>query len=204
MAFIIGIGGGSGAGKTTLANRLKEIFKEDVSMIQFDNYCCDQSSLPMEERGKVNYDIPSSYDGDLLYEHIKKLQSDEEILRPTYDFSTHTRTKETSLIKPSKIILVDGIMAFSYPLLFKQYDLRVYVDAQELTRFERRKKRDIVERGRTVESVTKQFYETVAPMHNIYIEPHKNKVDFLFDNDSNNGLDEKQVDALVKLIKSKL
>ncbi len=204
MAFIIGIGGGSGAGKTTLANRLKEIYKDNISVIQFDNYCCDQSHLPMEDRVKVNYDIPSSYDGDLLYKHIVNLQHDEPISRPTYCFATHSRTNETVTIEPNKIILVDGIMAFSYPQLFSQYDMRVYVDAIEDTRFERRKRRDIVERGRSEESVTKQFYETVKPMHDIYIEPHKKDVDFVFDNNGNSGLDEVQVTKLVALIEATL
>lgn len=204
MAFIIGICGGSGAGKTTLAYRLKEIFKDDLTIIQFDNYGMDHSSLTMEERVCLNYDIPSAYDGQLLYKHIEKLKKNETIDRPCYDFTIHTRTKETVQIKASKIIVIEGIMCFAFIELFKNYDLRVFVDAKEETRFERRKRRDMIERGRSEESITHQFYSTVKPMHDIYIEPHKDKSDFLFDNDKNNGLDEKQVEELVTLIKSKI
>lgn len=204
MAFIIGICGGSGAGKTTLANRLKDIFKDDLTIIQFDNYGMDHSSLPMEERVSLNYDIPSAYDGQLLSKHIQSLKKNKTIDRPCYDFKMHTRTKETVEVKASKVIVIEGIMCFAFIDLFKNYDLRVFVDAKEETRFKRRKRRDMVERGRSEESITKQFYSTVKPMHDIYIEPHKVKSDFLFDNDNDNGLDEKQVEKLVNLIREKM
>ena len=200
MSIIIGIGGGSGAGKTTLANRLQELLKDKLSVIQFDHYCCDQSHLPMEERVKVNYDIPSSYDSSLLLKHIIDLQNNIAIARPCYSMSTHTRTSETLTIMPNEVIIVEGIMVFSNPDVFKQYDYRIFVDAAENVRFERRKRRDIVERGRTEESVTKQFYSTVKPMHDIYIEPSKQNCDLIFDNNQANGLDEEQVQNLLQQI----
>lgn len=204
MALVIGCCGGSGAGKTTLAKRLKEILKDDLSIIQFDNYCIDQSHLTMEERALVNYDIPSSYDGRLLYKHIEALKRNETINVPIYDFTTHSRKNETIEVKPNRVIIIEGIMCFAYIDVFDSFDLKVFVDAIEETRFQRRKRRDMVERGRTEESVIRQFYSSVKPMHDIYIEPHKHNVDFLFDNNGNDGLDEKQVEALVKLINIKL
>lgn len=204
MAYLIGIGGGSGAGKTTLANRLQEIFKDDMIVIQYDHYCKDQSHLSMEDRKKVNFDIPESYDSELLLKHLKELKEDKPIDRPCYSFATHSREKETVKIVPNKIIVIEGIMFFPIKEVFDTLDLKIFVDASEDRRFKRRKERDVRERGRTPESVTKQFYSTVKPMHDIYVEPFKNKVDILFNNDNDNGLDETQVQKIVKTIKSNM
>lgn len=204
MSYIIGIGGGSGAGKTTLALRLKEIFGDEMTLIQYDNYCCDQSHLSPEERSKVNYDIPSSYDGNLLSEHLKLLKQNKSILRPCFDFATHSRTAEKVEIKPSKIIVLDGIMVFQVEEAMKNMDYKIYVDASEEMRLARRTRRDIVERGRTKESVLEQFTKTVAPMHKIYVEPTKAKCDFVFDNESDDGLDENQIAFIVEKIKQSI
>ena len=200
MSFIIGIGGGSGAGKTTLALRLKDYFKENVTLIQYDNYCKDQSHLSLEDRAKVNYDMPDSYDGELLAEHLKLLKQGKSIQRPTYDFSTHSRSDKYETINDNKIIILDGIMIYQVKEAIDNMDLKIFVDAPEELRLERRIKRDIVERGRTRESVIKQFTETVGPMHEIWVEPNKELCDIIFDNSLNNGLNENQVKQVIETI----
>ncbi|MGM9857983.1 MAG: uridine kinase [Bacilli bacterium] len=200
MAYIIGIGGGSGSGKTTLARALQEIYKNDISIINFDCYCLSADGLSMEERAKRNYDIPSSYDMDLFEKHLQLLKNGKEIDCPIFDYSTHSRTKEVTKVKPNKIIIVEGILVFQAKNALKDMNLKVYVDASTEVRFQRRMRRDIVERGRTKESVTNQFYSTVLPMHNIYIEPTKEICDFILNNEKDDGLDLKQVQEIVKII----
>jgi uridine kinase len=201
MSVVIGICGGSGAGKTFLANLLKEHFKDRLIIIPFDSYCKDRSNYSVIERGKINYDIPDSYDGDLLASDLKKIKEGQPTLIPQFDFATHTRKKEKKLLLPTDIILVEGIMTFSFPSVVRQLDYKIYVDALEEIRFARRLNRDINERGRSKESVYKQFYETVAPMHNIYIEPWKHKSDYVVINNGNDGLDISNiVNIIMKLI----
>lgn len=204
MSYIIGIGGGSGAGKSTLAIRLKEIYGDDMTVIQYDNYCCDRSYLTMEERQKINYDVPSSYDGALFSEHLRLLKQNQSIERPIFDFASHSRLKETVTIAPSKIIVLDGIMVYQVKEALDSIDYKIFVDAKEELRLDRRIKRDIVERGRTKESVITQFTSTVAPMHKIYVEPTKNICDFVLDNNNNDGLDENQVKKIVDYINNNI
>lgn len=204
MSLIIGIGGGSGSGKTTLADYLEKVYKDRISVIQYDNYCNDQSKLTMEERAKVNYDIPSSYDGDLLLEHIQKLKQNLPIDRPIYDMSTHSRMKTTIKILPNEIIIIEGIMFFPLEKVFSSLDLKIFVSCNEERRFKRRLKRDVEERGRSKESVIKQFNESVKPMHDIYVEPFKEKVDFIFDNDNDDGLNKDEITRLINMIDSKI
>lgn len=204
MSLIIGIGGGSGSGKTTLADYLEKVYKDRISIIQYDNYCNDQSKLTMEERVKVNYDIPSSYDGDLLLEHIQKLKQNLPIDRPIYDMSTHSRVKNTIKILPNEIIIIEGIMFFPLEKVFSSLDLKIFVSCNEERRFKRRLKRDVEERGRNKESVIKQFNESVKPMHDIYVEPFKEKVDFIFDNDNDDGLNKDEITRLINMIDSKI
>ncbi len=201
MNFLIAISGGSGAGKTTLSNRLKEIFQDDLVQITYDNYCKDCSNISMEERTKVNYDIPSSYDSKLFAQQIKALKSGEEIERPTFDFTTHTRTKEFVKILPRKIIIIEGILVLQVKELLDEINLSIFVDADADLRLSRRLLRDIKERGRTPESVIRQYLTTVKPSHYEFIEPSKYDCDFIFNNNQNNGLDEKQVEKLVQIIK---
>lgn len=196
MSIIIGICGGSGAGKTFLANLLKEHYRNELVIISFDQYCKDQSTLSIRERGLINYDCPDAYDGDLLARDLIGLKSGRNVRIPQFDFPTHTRKKETLLLKPAKFIIIEGIMAFSFPSVNKELDYKIYVDASESIRYSRRLKRDIEQRGRTPESVNRQFYGTVIPMHKIYIEPWKDKSDFVLWNNENNGLD---IKTLVKI-----
>lgn len=204
MKILIGIAGGSASGKTLLALKLKEIYKEKLSIISYDMYCLCQKDLSLEERAKVNFDIPSSYDGELLYEHLLKLKNNLIINAPIYDFKTHSRTSLINRIEPTEIILVEGILFLNIQKVYDLIDFKIYMDAREETRFKRRLKRDIEERGRDSNSVYKQFYDTVAPMHEIYVEPYKNKVDFVFSNDNNDGLDVKTLNKLVDIIDSNL
>ena len=204
MVYIIGIGGGSGSGKTTLANALQKIYQNDISVVNFDSYCLSADGMPMEERAKRNYDVPSSYDMELFEKHLQLLKDGKEIECPVFDFATHSRTKDVIHIKPNKIIIVEGILIFQAQKALKDMDLKVYIDASTEARFQRRLQRDIVERGRTEESVTNQFYSTVLPMHNIYIEPTKEICDFVLNNDKDNGLDLKQVQEIVKIINSNI
>lgn len=202
MSYIIGIGGGSGSGKTTLCLKLKEIFQEDISILQLDHYCKDQSHLSVEERKKVNFDVPSAYDGELFCSHLRKLRNNEPIQRPIYDFATHsTRKNEFVQIKPNKIILLDGILIYQLNDALSLMNKRVFIEVSPFKRIERRAKRDLLERGRSIRQTVKQFYDTVEPMHQIYVEPNKEVCDFIFDNEKDGELDEKQVTSLVNLIR---
>lgn len=201
MNYLIAISGGSGAGKTTLSNRLKEIFQDDLVQVTYDSYCVDRSGLTMEERTKVNYDHPTSYDSELFAKQIKALKNGESIDRPTFDFATHTRTKETVKIHPKKIIVIEGILVLQVKELLDEIDLSIFVDADADLRLARRLLRDIKERGRTPESVVAQYLSTVKPSHYDFIEPSKYDCNIVFNNNKNDGLDEKQVEKIVKLIK---
>ncbi len=173
-SLVIGIAGGTGSGKTTIANYVLEtVGPEKIAFLPHDAYYQDLSHLPMEERVKVNFDHPSSLETKLLIEHIKSLRQGSSIELPIYDFKTHTRSEKTNPIQPEPIILIEGILIFVEPELRKLFDLRIYVDTDADIRFIRRLKRDISERGRTTQSVINQYMETVRPMHLEFVEPSK-------------------------------
>eukprot|EP00529_Nitzschia_sp_RCC80_P002039 CAMPEP_0113449774 /NCGR_PEP_ID=MMETSP0014_2-20120614/5479_1 /TAXON_ID=2857 /ORGANISM="Nitzschia sp." /LENGTH=240 /DNA_ID=CAMNT_0000341075 /DNA_START=193 /DNA_END=915 /DNA_ORIENTATION=+ /assembly_acc=CAM_ASM_000159 len=175
----LGIAGGTGAGKTTLA---RAVFKElggsaNCVYLTHDHYYKDLSHLPPEERAKTNFDHPDSLETDLLVEHIKLLKKGETAVLPTYDFKTHSRTPVTTLVHPKCIIIVEGILLFTHPELCSELDLKVFVDAASDTRVVRRIRRDTVERGRTLDSIMKQYEATVKPMHAAWVEPSKPRAD---------------------------
>lgn len=173
-SLVIGIAGGTGSGKTTIANYVLEtVGPENIAFLPHDAYYRDLASLSQEERAQVNFDHPSSLETELLIEHVTKLRDGETIQLPSYDFKTHTRTKATIEITPQPIILIEGILIFAEPDLRKLFDLRIYVDTDADIRFIRRLKRDIEERGRTTQSVINQYMETVRPMHLEFVEPSK-------------------------------
>jgi uridine kinase len=171
MVFI-GIGGGTGSGKTTLAQRIAEHFDPgQVAIIEQDSYYLDRSNMPLSERRKANFDHPDAFDMELLVAQMKRLKSGESIEQPLYCYRTHTRTGETRTVEPCPVLVLEGILVLHPPELRALMDVRVYVDAPDDVRFIRRLQRDIRERGRTVEEVIEQYYDTVRPMHLKFVEP---------------------------------
>ena len=178
--LIIGVAGGSGSGKTTIAESVVEIVGPvHVALVPHDAYYRDQSKLSFEERTRINYDHPDSLETELLAEHLKRLRAGESVDRPVYDFSSHTRSAETVSVDPESVILVEGILVLAEPTLRDLMDLRVYVDTDADLRLLRRLRRDLVERQRTVDSVIEQYEATVRPMHIQFVEPSKRFADII-------------------------
>ncbi len=185
---IIGIAGGSGSGKTTIARSvITAVGGNTVSLIQHDAYYRDQPELAPEERAKVNYDHPDSLETELLIQHIEELRAGREILRPVYDFATHSRTTDTVLVRPEPVVVIEGILVLSEADLRDVMDLRIYVDADSDLRLMRRLRRDIIERERTLDSVMRQYEETVRPMHLQFVEPSKRYADIIVPGGYNAG-----------------
>ncbi len=177
---VIGVAGGTGSGKSTLVKRLQEAFKEeDVATICHDYYYKAHPELTYEERTKLNYDHPKAFDTDMMVEHIKALKSNVPIERPVYSFVEHNRTDEKVAVKPSKVIIVDGILIFENKELRELMDIKVYVDTDADIRLARRILRDVRERGRSMESVITQYTSTVKPMHEEFVEPSKKYADVI-------------------------
>lgn len=193
---IIGIAGGTGSGKSTFTNRLKEAFGDDISVIYFDNYYKAQNDIPFEERKKVNYDSPDALETDLLIEHINKLKNGETIECPTYDYTKHNRAEEIEIIEPKKVLVVEGILALENEELRNLFDIKVFVEADADERILRRVVRDVKERGRDVEDIARQYLTTVKPMHYIYVEPTKYLADIVI----NSGMN----DVAFELVKTKI
>jgi uridine kinase len=178
--MIIGICGGTGSGKTTVANRILEsVNASDVVFIQQDSYYRNIKDLPLDYRQLANFDHPDALDNDLLVNHLRKLRAGEAIDLPIYDFKTDTRLSETFSIEPRPIVILEGILIFAEPRLLEQMDIKVFVDTPDDIRFIRRLRRDIAERGRTVESVIEQYLATVRPMHMQFVEPSKRYADVI-------------------------
>ncbi|MBO4356467.1 MAG: uridine kinase [Clostridia bacterium] len=179
-SFVIGICGGTGSGKTTLAKRLSDHFQNGAAIISMDNYYRNYPELTLAQRSLINYDHPDSIESELLIKQIEELRCGNGIDCPLYDFSKHLRKSETLAVKSERIIIIEGILLFAIPELLKKIDYRIFVDADPDIRIIRRILRDVEERGRSLQSVTKQYIETVKPMHDLYVEPYKNKADFIF------------------------
>ena len=172
--LIIGIAGGSGSGKTTVVKALTDQLKERVVVIPQDSYYKDSSHLPMEERQKVNFDHPDSIDFDLLVRHLKELKAGRSIEQPVYSYITCSRSKtETITVNPAEVIIVEGILIFCCAELRNQMDIKIFVDADDDDRLMRVMARDIIERGKTVETVIQRYSRTVKPMFLQFIEPSK-------------------------------
>ena len=177
---IIGIAGGSDSGKTTLTNRLwKQFGPDEVSVLNHDSYYKCHDELPYEERCKLNYDHPDSFDTPLLVEHLKALRAGQPVKVPIYDYSIHNRTDRTVTVYPAPVIIVEGILIFASPELCEQMDMKVYVDTDADVRILRRIMRDVKQRGRTLDSVVEQYLTTVKPMHEQFVEPSKRKADLI-------------------------
>src|ERR687886_1701137 len=178
--MIIGICGGTGSGKTTVANKILEsVSAADVAFIQQDSYYRDRAELPLDYRGQVNFDHPDAIDNDLLIEHLRALKAGRAVELPLYDFKNHVRLAETQRMEPKLIIILEGILIFAEPRLLDEMDIKVFVDTPDDIRFIRRLRRDVAERGRTVDSVIEQYLGTVRPMHMQFVEPSKRVADVI-------------------------
>ncbi len=178
--LIIGIAGGSGSGKTTVVNAITSKLKEKVVVIPQDSYYKDSSHLPMEERQKVNFDHPESIDFDLLIDHLKQLKAGHSVEQPVYSYITCSRSRtETITVNPAEVIIVEGILIFCCPELRSQMDIKLFVDADDDDRLMRVMARDILERGKTVETVIQRYSRTAKPMYLQFIEPSKRYADII-------------------------
>ncbi|MBQ2795646.1 MAG: uridine kinase [Oscillospiraceae bacterium] len=178
--LVIGIAGGTGSGKTTFTEALVNIFGEKVTVIHHDNYYKVLDHLSYEERCKVNYDHPDSFDTDLMIEHIKKLKNGKSVDEPVYDYTVHNRDKSKTIrLEPTEIIIIDGILILAEKELCDLMDLKIFVDTDADTRLGRRILRDMSERGRSIESVLTQYQTTVKPMHEQFVEPSKKNADII-------------------------
>ena len=178
--LVIGIAGGSGSGKTTVAQEiLQRVGPERIAFLQHDSYYKDLSGLPPTQRIEVNFDHPNSLETELLIQHIASLRDGKSVEVPIYDFSTHSRTSQTFTVQPRRVILVEGILIFTEATLREMFDVKIFVDTDSDIRFIRRLERDITERSRTTESVIKQYQLTVRPMHMEFVEPSKRYADVI-------------------------
>lgn len=195
---LIGIAGGTGSGKTTVATRVKSRFKEEnVLIIHHDSYYRNRSTLTPEEREKLNYDHPSAFENSLLAEHLKQLMNRQPVAMPVYDYSTHTRLSEVKKINPAEIILLEGILVLEDEILRSLMDIKIYIDADSDERFIRRLLRDMKERRRSADSVIAQYVETVRPMHLQFVEPSKRYADIIIPEGGHNAV---AIDLLVTKI----
>lgn len=194
--IVIGIAGGTGSGKSTFTNRLKNAFAEDVAVVYHDNYYRRQDDIPFEERKKVNYDHPDSLETDLLIEHLRMLKQGEAVDCPVYDYSVHNRSDRRMHIEPKKIILAEGILLLADPRLRELIDIKVYVEADADERILRRIVRDVKERGRDLDNIVEQYLTTVKPMHYLYVEPTRATADIVI----NSGMN----DVAFDIVRSKI
>ena len=177
--LVIGIAGGTGSGKTTLTNHLKEHFGDQITVVYHDNYYKRHDEMTYEERCLLNYDIPQAFDTDMFVEHLKLLRNGQPIECPVYDYTIHNRSDNIIRIEPRKVIIVEGILIFENKELCDLMDIKVFVDTDADIRILRRAMRDMKERARTIESITQQYLTTVKPMHEKYVEPSKKNADII-------------------------
>jgi uridine kinase len=197
---VIGVAGGSGSGKTTVVRRIVEsLGPDDVTVLEHDRYYRDRNDLRLEERAALNYDHPHSLETDLLVRHVTELRAGRAIAAPTYDFARHARQPNTETVDPRRAIIVEGILIFTDAALRSLLDVKVFVDADDDTRFIRRLQRDISERGRTLPSVIDQYLGTVKPMHLDFVEPSKRYADVIIPRGGHNAV---AIDMLLTLIRS--
>jgi uridine kinase len=198
--LFIGLAGGSGSGKTTIAEEVVDRLEGRVALLNHDAYYRNMVELTFEERTRVNYDHPSSLETELMVEHLESLRSGVAIERPVYDFSNHLRSAETVRIEPARVVVVEGILVLSDLRLRSELDLKIFVDTDPDLRLARRLQRDISERGRSVESVIDQYFATVRPMHLEFVEPSRRYADLIIPE----GYNPAAVATVVELIRSRL
>ena len=197
--MVIGIAGGTGSGKTTLTDRLKEYFGDDVSVIYHDNYYKAHEGMSYEELSKLNYDHPDAFDTELLIEHLAKLRAGEAVDCPVYDFTVHNRSDRTIHVKPSRVLIIEGILIFQNPVLRDMMDIKIFVDTDADVRLLRRISRDVKERDRSLDSVVTQYLSTVKPMHEQFVEPSKRAADIIV---LEGGRNEVALDMIIQRVKS--
>jgi uridine kinase len=197
--IVIGVAGGTGSGKTTVSEAiLDRVGRHEIAYLQHDSYYKDRSHVPPEERAKANFDHPDALESGLLARHLNALKAGQGVEVPLYDYTSHTRREETVHVEPRNVILVEGILIFAEKVLRDLMDVKVFVDTDADIRFIRRLQRDINERGRTVESVIRQYTETVRPMHLEFVEPSKRYADIII---PEGGFNVTAIDMIVAKIK---
>lgn len=200
--MIIGICGGTGSGKTTIARAIVgAVGGSNVVLVEQDSYYRNLADMPLDERHQANFDHPDSIDSDMLVNHLMRLKQGLTVEMPLYDFKSHTRSDRIEIIEPKPVVIVEGILIFAEPRVLGLLDMRVYVDTPDDIRFIRRLKRDIAERGRTVESVIEQYYRTVRPMHHEFVEPSKRYADIIIPEGSNSSM---TLNLLCSMVREKL
>ena len=177
--MVVGIAGGTGSGKTTITKKLMQHFGGDVSVIYHDNYYKAHHNMSYEERSKLNYDHPDSFDTDLLIQAVKDLKAGRSVTCPVYDYTIHDRSDTVIVVRPAKVIIVEGILIFQSRELCQQMDIKIYVDTDADVRILRRIVRDVRDRGRSLDSVVNQYLSTVKPMHEQFVEPSKRNADII-------------------------
>ncbi len=197
--LFIGLAGGSGSGKTTIAEALVDRLEGRVSLLSHDAYYRHMPELSFEERTKVNYDHPASLETELLVKHLESLRSGVAIDHPVYDFATHLRSDETVRVEPGNVVVIEGILVLAEPELRSELDLKIFVDTDADLRLARRIDRDITERGRTVHSVLEQYFATVRPMHIEFVQPSLRYADLIIPE----GYNPAAVETVVELIRSR-
>ena len=199
MSTIIGVAGGSGSGKTTVVRRIVEsLGPEQVTVLEHDRYYRNRNDLRFEERTALNYDHPDALETDLLVRHVRDLKAGRSVEVPQYDFTRFVRLDATETITPRRAVIIEGILIFTDPALRDLMDVKVFVDADADTRFIRRLRRDVAERGRTMESVVEQYLGTVKPMHFDFVEPTKRYADLIIPVGGHNTV---AIDLLLSLVR---
>ena len=197
--IVIGICGGSGSGKSTLARKIKEEFGDRASIVSMDSFYKYQPNTTYEERTKTNYDHPDAFDADIMIECVKELKDGKDTKIPVYDFTIHNRSSQPwETVKATPVIILDGILLFAFPQLVELMDIKVFVDTDADVRILRRVHRDVIKRGRSVESVIDQYLNTVKPMHEAYVEPYKKLADVIIPEGAHNSVAREMVISLIK------
>ena len=197
--FLIGVAGGTCSGKTTVSERLAQLAgDEHLALIKLDSYYVSRDHQPVEERALANYDHPDAFDWQLLNDHIVALAAGASVPVPIYDYANHTRSGDVRMVRPAKIVVIEGILVLYEPQLRERFDLKVYVDTDADLRFIRRLQRDVVERGRTPDSIVRQYLTTVRPSHEQFIEPSKRHADVIF---PQGGLNEPALEVLLARVR---
>ena len=195
-SIVIGVAGGTGSGKSTVTNRIKEAFGDDIAVVYQDNYYRRRDDIPLEEKKAINYDHPDALETDLLVEHVRALKAGKAVACPVYDFTQHNRSHKFVTIEPRRVILIEGILVLQDKVLRDLLDIKVFVEADADERIMRRAIRDMRERGRDLEGIFEQYVNTVKPMHYLYVEPTKAMAHIVI----NSGMNDLAFDTFKKKI----